>query len=197
MAILQKLKSLLGFDDSGSERGNTREVGVTVERERSGDSDATPSPSADEDSASADTTESPIEAITEEAETPHEQAEPEEATEPNGADTASTEDTAPVDDRSAAEKPQIEPEPEPEVEAEPEPEPEVETEPEPEPNTQQGTDESVDVIKGIGPAYAERLADAGVDTVADLAVADATELESETDISAKRIQGWIDRAKVR
>ncbi|ELY61150.1 DUF4332 domain-containing protein [Natronolimnohabitans innermongolicus] len=57
--------------------------------------------------------------------------------------------------------------------------------------------EPVDSIKGIGPAYADRLTAAGVETVADLAAADAADLAEQTDVSEKRIQGWIDRAEVR
>jgi len=52
-------------------------------------------------------------------------------------------------------------------------------------------------IKGIGPAYADRLADAGVETVEELAAADAAALAEAADISETRLQGWIDRAKVR
>ena len=55
----------------------------------------------------------------------------------------------------------------------------------------------VEDIKGIGPAYSDRLAAAGVETVSDLAAADAADLAQETDISEKRLQGWIDRAQVR
>jgi len=54
--------------------------------------------------------------------------------------------------------------------------------------------ESVDVLNGIGPAYADRLADAGVETVADLADADAGDLAAETDIAEGRLQGWIGQA---
>ncbi|WP_343161211.1 helix-hairpin-helix domain-containing protein [Halogeometricum sp. CBA1124] len=46
----------------------------------------------------------------------------------------------------------------------------------------------------MGPAYAERLADAGVETVVDLADADAESLAEEIDVSEKRVQRWIDRA---
>lgn len=60
-----------------------------------------------------------------------------------------------------------------------------------------GTDESVDMIKGIGPTYAERLGEAGVDTVADLAHADAAELAEETDISETRLSNWIEKARHR
>lgn len=60
-----------------------------------------------------------------------------------------------------------------------------------------GTDESVDVIKGIGAAYAERLGEAGVDTVADLASSDPEALAEETGISEKRIDGWVEKARHR
>jgi predicted flap endonuclease-1-like 5' DNA nuclease len=223
MAILQKLKSLLGFDDAGSERGNAQEVGVTVEREREGDdererpvaSDAEPSDETDETVVAETGAAASTDSMTEPSDVPHEPAEPAEATGPSQTDAAPTEEILPDQSSGTAAGTQedaAEPEPEPEleIETEPEPEPEVEaeTEPESEPKSAEdepaastepaeGTSEPVVVIKGIGPAYAERMADAGVETVADLAAADADELESQTEISAKRIQGWIDRAKVR
>lgn len=49
-------------------------------------------------------------------------------------------------------------------------------------------------IKGIGPAYAGRLREAGVESVADLAGADIEVLADETDIAASRIENWIERA---
>jgi predicted flap endonuclease-1-like 5' DNA nuclease len=57
--------------------------------------------------------------------------------------------------------------------------------------------ESVEVIKGIGPAYAERLANAGVDSVADLAAADVSALAEAVELSEKRVGRWIDRAQER
>lgn len=57
--------------------------------------------------------------------------------------------------------------------------------------------ESVDSIKGIGTAYADRLATAGVESVADLAVADAEELAEETGLGTGRIMNWIERARAR
>jgi predicted flap endonuclease-1-like 5' DNA nuclease len=57
--------------------------------------------------------------------------------------------------------------------------------------------DQVDTVSGIGPAYAGRLADAGVETVAELAAADAADLAGETDISEKRLQRLIDRAAER
>jgi predicted flap endonuclease-1-like 5' DNA nuclease len=53
---------------------------------------------------------------------------------------------------------------------------------------------AVGEIRGIGPAYGERLADAGVHTVSDLAAADPAELSAATGIAEGRIEGWIDRA---
>lgn len=89
-------------------------------------------------------------------------------------------------------------EPEPEIgeETEPEPvigeEPEAEVEEEPEPSGA-----ALDDIKGIGPAYAQRLRDAGVESVEQLADADAAELADEIEVSEKRVSAWIDRAQSR
>jgi predicted flap endonuclease-1-like 5' DNA nuclease len=54
--------------------------------------------------------------------------------------------------------------------------------------------DSVDTISGIGPAYAERLGNAGVETVPELREADAVSLAEATDISEKRISRWQERA---
>jgi predicted flap endonuclease-1-like 5' DNA nuclease len=53
----------------------------------------------------------------------------------------------------------------------------------------------VEEVSGIGPAYAERLGEAGVESVADLLDADLEELADSTDISEKRIGRWQDRAE--
>jgi predicted flap endonuclease-1-like 5' DNA nuclease len=52
-------------------------------------------------------------------------------------------------------------------------------------------------INGIGAAYADRLAEAGITSVADLAAADAEALAAETDLAAGRIEGWIEQAQAR
>lgn len=57
--------------------------------------------------------------------------------------------------------------------------------------------EPLESVNGIGPAYANRLNEAGLASVADLADADAAAVSERTDISEKRIQRWIDRAKDR
>lgn len=59
----------------------------------------------------------------------------------------------------------------------------------------EGADEPVDSLSGIGPAYAERLAEAGVETVGDLASADAASLADETGLGEGRVTDWIERAR--
>jgi predicted flap endonuclease-1-like 5' DNA nuclease len=58
-----------------------------------------------------------------------------------------------------------------------------------------GTDADLEEIKGIGPTYADRLREAGVEGVAELATADATEVAAASDIAESRVQKWIDRAE--
>jgi len=57
--------------------------------------------------------------------------------------------------------------------------------------------EAVDVIKGIGPTYAGRLSDAGIETVADLAGAEAGEVAARADVPEGRLEDWIERARNR
>lgn len=57
--------------------------------------------------------------------------------------------------------------------------------------------ESVDVIKGVGATYADRLAGAGIETVDELAAADPAAVAQETEISPKRIERWVGRAEHR
>ena len=59
----------------------------------------------------------------------------------------------------------------------------------------EGSDDSVTEINGIGPAYAERLSDVGIETVGELAAADAAEIDAETDLSEKRVADWIEQAQ--
>jgi predicted flap endonuclease-1-like 5' DNA nuclease len=55
-----------------------------------------------------------------------------------------------------------------------------------------GTD--LEEIRGIGPAYAERLAEIGIRSVEELADADATAVAEGTSVGEKRAATWIDRA---
>jgi len=55
--------------------------------------------------------------------------------------------------------------------------------------------EPTTVLKGIGPAYADRLSEAGIDTVAELAAADADDLAERVDLSPKRVGRWVETAQ--
>ncbi|ACV49036.1 MULTISPECIES: helix-hairpin-helix domain-containing protein [Halomicrobium] len=154
MGLLQKLKSALGLDASGSPSagGNTpQDVDVTVEREPSTES---------EDAVKG--TETDTSGATYDADT---------ATE---SESASEQADADTDDESETTVAAATPEPtdEPSVD----------------------NDAPVTEIKGVGPAYAERLENAGISTVSELAAADADELGEVTDLSPNRISGWIEQA---
>lgn len=71
-------------------------------------------------------------------------------------------------------------------------EPEAETESE----TEAGGDPVTD-LKGIGPAYGDRLEEVGIGSIEDLAAADAAEVADQISVGENRVQRWIDRAKDR
>ena len=72
-------------------------------------------------------------------------------------------------------------------------EPDDDEEVEPDDGVEDG--DSVELIKGIGPAYGERLATAGILTVDQLAAADPGEVAEEASVSENRASTWIERAK--
>lgn len=57
-----------------------------------------------------------------------------------------------------------------------------------------GATESVETIRGIGPAYAGRLSEFGIETVGELAGADAAAVAEGIDVSESRVRDWIERA---
>jgi polyhydroxyalkanoate synthase len=60
-----------------------------------------------------------------------------------------------------------------------------------------GVDALVEEIEGVGPTYAERLVDAGYDTVTAIADADREELVTAADAPASRVDSWIEQARSR
>ncbi|WP_128477719.1 helix-hairpin-helix domain-containing protein [Halorussus pelagicus] len=218
MGLLTKLKSLLGLEDDRSQVRRT-ESGVTIEREP--DESAEPNVEAESAVKGVDTgTEESADAT--ESDTPDiEDAEPtdgsETADETESTDDAaetgiSTEDvtTAPEGSESAetgrdAAEPAEAVQPSsdaahPDQSAGDEPEPTPEETEDSESDAAEepvGEGEPLEEIKGIGSAYAERLRDAGVTDVTELAKADAEQLADETGLSDKRISTWIERAQAR
>ena len=55
--------------------------------------------------------------------------------------------------------------------------------------------EGLEELDGIGPTYAERLRDAGYETVADLADADAEAVAEAAGVGVSRAQDWLDQAR--
>ncbi|WP_331232942.1 PHA/PHB synthase family protein [Natronorarus salvus] len=55
-------------------------------------------------------------------------------------------------------------------------------------------EEGLERIDGIGPSYADRLAEVGIEELADLADADADALADEIDVGASRVERWVDQA---
>ncbi|PSQ28085.1 hypothetical protein BRD03_04330 [Halobacteriales archaeon QS_9_68_17] len=196
--VLKKLKSLLGFDDDGSDAERQRDIGVTVERE----------PAEEPDTESEDA----VKGTTTSAGTGETAAGSDAAGSAEGTGTA----TEPTDAADAAESDEsaLEEADEPAASGVETADDEAATgeaaEDTGEAAATEGSEEAEDAepadeaaggdvteIKGIGPAYGERLANVGIDTVAELADADAGEVAEQTDLSEKRVSEWIERAKVR
>jgi polyhydroxyalkanoate synthase subunit PhaC len=55
-------------------------------------------------------------------------------------------------------------------------------------------DADLERIDGIGPSYAERLAEAGIDDPEDLAEADPEDLAERIDVGVSRVEGWVEQA---
>jgi len=53
----------------------------------------------------------------------------------------------------------------------------------------------LEAVDGIGPTYADRLRDSGVETLTELANADAADVAAVTDVSEKRVGDWIEQAR--
>ena len=60
------------------------------------------------------------------------------------------------------------------------------------PASAEGSD--LEELDGIGPTYAERLRDGGIETIADLSVADAETVAEVAEVGTARAEDWIDQA---
>ncbi|MFC6755947.1 MULTISPECIES: helix-hairpin-helix domain-containing protein [Haloarcula] len=221
MGLLQKLKSALGLNGTeSSESGRTGDVDVTVEREPStededavkgtetassgvepDDSATSGSAEGEGDDPSADEFEPLAEQDTEADETADADAEPETT---EAADTDVEPETADTD--TELETAETAPEPEEaatDAEAAPPTEPESDDETAAaEPDAEaaagdaaaEGSTDPVTELNGIGPAYGDRLAGAGIETVGELAGADSAELADQIDLGESRVSGWVEQA---
>ncbi|WP_435069954.1 helix-hairpin-helix domain-containing protein [Haloplanus sp. C73] len=171
MGILNTLLSALGLDSSSGDE-HARETTVSVEREANTETEAvvkgTDEGSESAGAAGTDATASTGSLV--DSNPDGEAAEPAEAVDTDETETELDTVEAESEGESTGEHEATD-------EAEPTP-----------------SDEPVDIIKGIGPAYADRLANAGVHSVSDLAAADAADLADAIDLSETRVGRWIDRA---
>ena len=196
MGILQKIKSLLGLGSNGSEPGET-ETTVTIERESDDRSDVVSDDEVSDDGVSdaeEPTKDAEIGAEENEDELDDEIPDDEQAGDTESSDvgsidsdeeTAASEESDPDAKGSDAEVPDAEG-----SDAEEEP---MSADAEPETGDPDG--DSVELIKGIGPAYGERLAAVGIETVDQLAAADPAEVADGASVSDNRASTWIERAK--
>jgi predicted flap endonuclease-1-like 5' DNA nuclease len=204
MSLLDKLKSLLGLGGSGSRSREERDVGVTVERDRRRRRDSERQQDRQRE------TDAESERAVKESPPPHGAGESARDREPAGEPEAST-TGAPTESGDADADPATDDEggepgtddgTEPDPAEEPSDPAPAESPDEPEP-PEESEDESgvpseaVDVIKGVGPTYAERLSGAGVETVADLATADPADLSERADVPEGRVENWVDQAEAR
>jgi predicted flap endonuclease-1-like 5' DNA nuclease len=182
--ILRKIKQLLGMGSADSDDGGAEQEVVMQD-----------------DATSPDTeTEAAVKGVDDETESDETGGEGD-VDEPVAAETeaaASTESL--VDEEGASEDPETRAEPaETTGAAEGEGEKEETTEEPDSPDVDTGYADAedgtpVDEIKGIGPAYSERLDEVGVHNVAQLAAADPAELAERITVSEKTVGKWVDRA---
>ena len=180
MALLQKIKEKLGFG-SGASDADGGETTVTVEHE-STETDAAESTETD----AAESTEGDAGVV--------------ETDDSVGADGETSDETDDgdegVDDAEAVDIDDAETVADAEAEATDADEAEAtDADEETEPEDAAATDGTpVDEIKGIGPAYAERLGEIGIYTVEDLAGASAAAVADGTSVGEGRAATWIERA---
>jgi predicted flap endonuclease-1-like 5' DNA nuclease len=166
MALLQKLKEALGFE-SGSSARESGDPTVTVEKTHEAidpAADETDGEAVPEPSSGGETSAAVP------AESP---MEPVEEAETNAVKEAEVVEEAKTDD-------------------DPEPAGKADAAPTEDDETVDG--DPVEQITGIGPAYGDRLAAIGIETVDELADANPAAVADETSISEKRATTWIDRA---
>jgi predicted flap endonuclease-1-like 5' DNA nuclease len=185
--VIRKIKELLGL---GAEAEDGRADSDVVVQEESPDTEteAAVKGTGDEESPGTDDVDEPVatetdadastESLVDEEEAqehPESRAEPAEAAGPGA-----VEESTDVEDSVDTDAPDAEKTVEDEIAAESEAE-------------EEGT--PVDEIKGIGPAYSERLGEVGIHDAVALADANPAELAERITVSEKTVGKWVDRAK--
>jgi predicted flap endonuclease-1-like 5' DNA nuclease len=207
MGLLQKLKSALGLngaESSGS--GRSGDVDVTVEREPSTEHEdavkgtetasnaeqdeettddessvETANESEADDTPSADGFETAAEAgLVEEAEDEPDDDETTVLTEDAEAEGAEDSETTVLTENAEIEETGDDSG--------------TDGEPDDTDDAVEGSSDPVTELNGIGPAYGDRLAGVGIETVGELAVADAAEVADQIDLGESRVSDWVEQA---
>ncbi|MFC6754862.1 helix-hairpin-helix domain-containing protein [Halorubrum tibetense] len=189
MALLQKIKAKLGFGSNSTDHDGG-ETTVTVEKDADGEDDS----STVDDGTTAETAESADHAESADAVGVDTEPEPVDDGESGETDDVDTTDAEPADDTPAnAADPDDDADATDadatdakaaDADATDTDEPAVESDGDP-----------VEGIKGIGPAYSERLSEMGIHSVADLAAADPADVAEGAKVGEKRAATWIQRAE--
>ena len=178
-----------GGQTSDSEAAASESADAGVEAPSADEFEAEPD-AVETDEAEADAVETD-ETEADEGETDETEADEIDAAE--AADEAEPEETAPEPEEAATDTeaaPPTEPEPDSETAAA-EPDAEAATEAA---ETVEGSTDPVTELNGIGPAYGDRLAGVGIDTVGELAAADPAEVADQIDLGESRVAGWVEQA---
>jgi predicted flap endonuclease-1-like 5' DNA nuclease len=168
--IAEVVKGLFGISDSETTDAET-ETNITVERETGDGAGADDNGSVKSEPAETKRVEETEEAVVENGETDDTQTEPE---------TDGTQ-TEPETDGTQTE---------PETDG-------TQTEPETDDESVDEVAESVEAVTGIGPTYGERLADAGIGTVAELAETEPDEVAEVAEVSESRATDFVRKARER
>ena len=189
MALLSKLKSLFGIG-GGADDDRRTETTVTVEH----DPDAVTDDEVDEPADTAESTTEPEPEPVDGDATADDTAHKEPAAEQSDDEATATTDE-PTADAVTDESGSAVAVDDAEVESADNTESAATAESEADTDDGDGySDAPLDSIKGIGPAYSERLHDAGITSIAELAESDAETVGDAINVSPKTVNNWIDRA---
>jgi predicted flap endonuclease-1-like 5' DNA nuclease len=172
MGLLDKLRSLFGSDRGGQSPARGTDADVTIEHEPAAESEHAVKGT---DTGRQQRSESPQRAHSQESHQPAGGQPTDQQPAPETEEAGETEEAAETDETAETEEIQ----------------------------QTAGTDESegdansppVEEIKGIGPTYAERLEEAGIATVSDLAAVDPTEAAEAAETGETRAGDWVERAQ--
>jgi predicted flap endonuclease-1-like 5' DNA nuclease len=210
MGLLSKLKSVLGLGSGDDDRGGrrTEDVGVTVERERdeadAANEAAVKGVDEEREASAGDGTDTTPDTASD-AEPDAEDDAVDDADAGGGADANADHegDADPDHQGDTGHEGDADPDHQGDTGHEGDGDADVEAESGTGAGADDGDEPPADAegdlqdIKGIGPAYADRLSEVGIESIGELADADYEAVAEEADLAPGRVEQWVDRAKAR